>query len=1739
MSSCTPPEILSSCGVTRIMSNRQKSFFDQNHGAKTRPHWHRNKSATDASRDRNAPTRQPVDTPQVPLSTETRSKLKAFEFSAPDHIREPQITADDHTEKENNNFPQEPTGGDIVAVGFENDSLQLPSTQNSAGKQLIRDCPRTPAGRLPLADLIGTNIEDVTHRDVAQEISPERVFWKHITPESAAQLNPLTTPGPFIRRGKRARSSSPASSPHTTSDIKPDRQTLQKILRTPQADPAMELWNRYSMSSINKSTAKVPPDFARLLINGSSPHPPGTGTSPGSGLRRSLSCGIEWPTSKVKRRRTAGLEVDSGDDVFFALAEDIQESPGKSKLSRVSLLVDKLHESLSHPTRMVDQNGPSSSSPLPGNRDIPMFDVSSPLQKANRDNWVRNPGEELCTRENLLSDQDLAPGPQVPALENSSSEFGDFDDADVDMDMLNAVESAAITTTEATLQSRAEGEALRKDAVHELTSIRANGITTTQDAQKGPDESAGGATVNNAMNLGGFDEFDDPDEDIFAADLEDIVAKYDAQRPPSAREATSVEIPPQPMLQMDEPHADVSEDEFGDLDDADFEGLLASDVVACGTPRESQTPIICRNTKASKSNRKTKVIKRYLTKDVVLGEYELNPGQLRPEKILRVRDEKAKLDKVIILRQSWLDTPCTPGSFIHLIGDFTRDGQCIIDDTHNMLILHPDHLISSTVVADSFSCSRRAVLQDRVKSTSESNPPVVYGHILHEVFQGAMMANKWDSQTLEGLIERVVVRHMEDIYTIQTEAVDAISYLKSKMPDLQAWAELFVASTPQPGAAINDRNGTTATICVNKLLDVEEHVWSPMYGLKGNIDASVQVTMVDKTGDKTLTVPFELKTGRNTKNAMHRAQTALYTLLLSDRYDVEIAYGILYYMETSETHRVHAIRHELRHMVMQRNELACYVRDRLQLPPMLKSTHMCGKCYAQTPCFIYHKLLDDGNGETSGLKDKFDKQVRHLKPKHKEFFVHWDDLLTKEEKDMLKFRRELWTMTSSEREKLGRCFGNVVIEPGSAYEAQDGSKINRYRYTFVKRNPVPGFSFVQSHIAIGEPIVISDEEGHFALANGYVMQVHKHRIAVAVDRRLHNSRVRLPGFDAQDNQVFTGVMEVTEDGQPALTPLTGNSGEQITYRLDKDEFSNGMATARNNLIHIMSDGPFGSRELRELIVEGRRPIFKPTPTAYSLPSQAELNVDQKNAIEKVMSAQDYALVLGMPGTGKTTTIAHIIRALVAQGKSVLLTSYTHTAVDNILLKILHDGIGILRLGAVAKVHPEVKEFATIAAVPRETTGEVQEAYHSPKVVATTCLGINHPIFNERVFDYCIVDEASQLTLPVCLGPIRMAKTFVLVGDHHQLPPLVRNGEAKEGGLDISLFRLLSEMYPGSVANLVHQYRMCEDIMTLSNTLIYNGQLRCGTEEVACRSLKIPNMDGLKHCHYDLSHGLSSASHSACLGPKRGSCWLHDFLNPSVKTCFINTDPLLPVSREETSGSRIVNPTEATLCRQLVDTFLSTGVPANDIGVISVYRSQLALLRHSMRYAPDVEMHTADKYQGRDKEVVILSLVRSNEQKNVGDLLRDWRRINVALTRARTKLLVLGSRETMKGDGLLEKFLEVMEGKGWAFDVPKEALGMHRFEDGGTQIDPSGKNAIGWVGGCNKIHIDADVVEDKENFKEGASPAREKQRAKAAKGKGSSFRSPEKRGRILGSACGGGRAILGTRPVLRDIVNDLA
>ncbi|KAI9713946.1 MAG: Tripartite DNA replication factor [Bogoriella megaspora] len=1662
-------------------------------------------------------------------STETRSRLKAFQF-----------IAGKPTDQENAPPPE--------AASPSNSKTNLQSheqTQNEVSETHLREVPppATPATRLPLADLIG-NIDENADRSSHPDISPgDQLHW---APQSS--FNASRTPVGQSR--KRARSSSPASSQNEASaHFLAERRSLEgmkQVLRTPQADPTVDLWSRYDRATYGRDalSGHGHPGLQRLM-NDSSPRSPGLpGTGGKSSLRRWASEGNALSNPRAKRRKTTAAAYKDQIEDAFTEKSSRRTAPGQSTLqpSRVEFLVEQMQQTLKKPTLPHNTDEPSSSSPLPehGACHNEPSQLTSPLQKlAPVEEERNNTAVKGHNSSKSRALQHLNSSQTKQTRREVSSDFGSEDLTSEMVQTMEMTQSASANVVRgAYADMEGPDDAANKDRIVER-------VTT-----------AAAPNPSNLIDFQGLEDvFDDfEDESMLAADMENVASMYDLGQSLVQDGRTIVGSPMQttgvntganvhgagsgnstdPFVVIDD-----DDDDFGG-DEIDDDEFATAEAIATQTQRAGGPNNTSSDTQAGK-------IQRYFVIDVVEGDYDSGNGFRRPEKILLVQKEHSKINKAVTLRGSWYDTPCTPKSYIHVIGDFTSTGQCTIDDLNNMIILHPDHLVSATVVADSFECMRRAVLQDRVKATSAASEPLIYGTILHELFQEAMTANRWDTGWLYTVTERLVLRHLESIYELNLTVSLAVDALKSKLPELQTWAELFVTKESNPAALVKDRSGREVQMSITKLLDVEEHIWSPKYGLKGNIDATVEIIMHDDGERKRLTVPLEVKTGGDKAGAAHRAQTALYTLLTSDRYDVNVVYGILYYMEKSKTFRIPAIRHELLHMVMQRNRLACYVRDRLELPPMLDNSHKCKSCYAKPSCFVYHKLSEDGHAENSAAKQEFEELVKGLKPVHADFFKKWDRLLTKEESELMRFKRELWTMLSTEREKVGRCFAHIVLEPGSLQQQPDTSKINRFQYTFVKQTPRPGFSFVESQLTVGEPIVISDEKGHFALANGYVTGIGKRRIKVAVDRRLHNARIKEDGFDEDMNQTFTGIMEVGRSEPGLKSQHQAEHG--MVYRLDKDEFSNGMATVRNNLIQTMTN-EFHARKLRELLVEDIPPRFKPASSAYSLSgplSQMDLNSDQRSAIEKVMAAEDYALVLGMPGTGKTTTIAHIIRALVAKGKSVLLTSYTHTAVDNILLKIRNDQIDILRLGAITKVHPEIQGFAKLAAQPRNTIEELNEVYMKPQVIATTCLGINHHVFRERIFDYCIVDEASQITLPVCLGPIRMAKTFVLVGDHFQLPPLVQNKEAQEGGLDVSLFKLLSDKHAESVVCLEHQYRMSEDIMLLSNTLIYNGRLKCGTELIARRTLSVPNMDGLWRFHP--TQLLPSKPYPACRGAASSSCWISELLTPRRRVAFANTDTLLPASREEANGSRIINMLEANLTSQLIESLLAVGVPAQDIGVITFYRSQLAILKQRFKHRPELEMHTADRFQGRDKEVVVLSCVRSNEASNVGDLLKDWRRVNVALTRARSKLIILGSKQTLCGNELLQKFVGLVEERGWIYDLPKHAEEMHEglgMNSSLTQLSPTKASPL--KGTPVKRSPPKESPTKGSSRKStpkkagsqilGESPTVGKAKVPVKKPLGETkanvmkpFKQPSKVGKISKES------IVGGRPVLRDIVND--
>lgn len=1006
--------------------------------------------------------------------------------------------------------------------------------------------------------------------------------------------------------------------------------------------------------------------------------------------------------------------------------------------------------------------------------------------------------------------------------------------------------------------------------------------------------------------------------------------------------------------------------------------------------------------------------------------------------------------KEALLRGDWANLKIDIGDTIRMHGSWETTDRFVATNTHGLVILHPDVLISATSVADTHTCMRKAALQDRVRATSQLSKPLLYGSMLHEILQHSLFEDDFSDATVRAQIEKQIKGSLEELFLLDESIEAARDYLHDKVLLIQRWAHQYVGAgklaAPEP--IKGQRNTKRVALGIRKILEVEERFWSPSYGLKGNVDVTATIALSENdpgaatAGPMVVTGPLEFKTGNAERSvASHRAQTILYTLMLSERYGVEITAGYLYYLETCQTTRVVQQHHEIRGLLQMRNELAAYLKTKT-IPGMLKNTFQCKSCYAGDACFVYHRAFDDGDGDTSGLKEIFLDRTSHLSAKHIAFFNKWEHLLTQEEGEMFKFRNELWHMTTKEREAVGRCYGHVTVVPSSEQHVPERGRVTQWTYLLQRAHHE--VDFLESQIAVQDPVVISDERGVYAIACGYITRITAKQVEVHVDRPLRDSRAPADGFDPHTNQVFRGTTHA------AAAP------NNIVYRLDRDEFKNGMGMVRNNLIQLMLDSnnrenfPNAGRQ-RELLIDLAPPRFElGGQTQFPGFSQANLNVDQVKAKDKVLATRDYSLILGMPGTGKTTTIAAIIRALVAAAKSILLTSYTHSAVDTILLKLLAADTStgstasgekapkILRLGSEHKIHPGVREHCALERHQCTTFDALRRHYDEPSVVATTCLSINHACLRRRRFDYCIVDEASQITLPVCIGPLRFADRFVLVGDHFQLPPLVKDVDARAGGLDVSLFMLLSEKHPQAVVTLEHQYRMNADIMSLSNALIYGHRLKCGTAQIARQRLEGLSMKRLDQMH---KFDETNAPLVRCNGGK-ASCWVEQVLDPARPVVYLNTDGLAGAG-EKVKGDQRTNPAEAALCRALVDALRLAGIRAEDIGVISPYRSQLKALQRAFdNEHTAVSIDTADKYQGRDRDVILISFVRSNSHGSVGDLLADWRRVNVALTRARKKLIIVGSQQTLATDALLNGMLHLVHNKGWSYDLADGAHQMH-------------------------------------------------------------------------------------------------
>lgn len=440
-----------------------------------------------------------------------------------------------------------------------------------------------------------------------------------------------------------------------------------------------------------------------------------------------------------------------------------------------------------------------------------------------------------------------------------------------------------------------------------------------------------------------------------------------------------------------------------------------------------------------------------------------------------------------------------------------------------------------------------------------------------------------------------------------------------------------------------------------------------------------------------------------------------------------------------------------------------------------------------------------------------------------------------------------------------------------------------------------------------------------------------------------------------------------------------------------------------------------------------------------------LNSTQETAVNKVLCARDVAIVHGPPGTGKTTTLVEAIYETLHREPQVLVCAQSNTAVDWISEKLVDRGVNVLRIGNPTRVndkmlsftyerrfenHPLYPELWSIRKNLRElgsrarrgsyderegvrsrmsrlrdraTALEIQinaELFDGAHVIASTLVSSNHRLLNGRRFGTLFIDEAAQALEAACWIAIRKADRVVLAGDHCQLPPTIKCYEAARGGLERTLMEKVVSNKPAVVSLLKVQYRMHEEIMKFPSQWFYNGELEAASE---VRYRGILDWDTPIH-------------------------WI-DTSEMDFKEEFVG----------ETFGR--INKAEADLLLSELKIYINR-IGGNrileekiDFGIISPYKAQVQYLRNKIKadaslkpYRSLFTVNTVDGFQGQERDVIFISLVRANEEGQIG-FLNDLRRMNVAITRARMKLVILGEAETLKHHGFYRKLLEFIQNIG--------------------------------------------------------------------------------------------------------------
>lgn len=530
---------------------------------------------------------------------------------------------------------------------------------------------------------------------------------------------------------------------------------------------------------------------------------------------------------------------------------------------------------------------------------------------------------------------------------------------------------------------------------------------------------------------------------------------------------------------------------------------------------------------------------------------------------------------------------------------------------------------------------------------------------------------------------------------------------------------------------------------------------------------------------------------------------------------------------------------------------------------------------------------------------------------------------------------------------------------------------------------------------------------------------------------------------------FTGTVSYVDGDRmvvavPDSAPLADLQamGEELGVQLSFDETSyKTMFDALDRVIHAKNNRLAYLRDLFYSSQKAARFTFAPTRFPW-------LNPTQEQAVNEVMRAKDVAIVHGPPGTGKTTTLVEAINETLMRESQVMVCAQSNMAVDWICEKLTDRGINVLRIGNPSRVndkmlsftyerrfesHPDYPQLWAIRKTIRELrsrrrrgsgdyhqklerlksrAAEIEirinsELFGEARVIASTLVGSAHRLLDGQKYATLFIDEAAQALEAACWIPIRKASRVVLAGDHCQLPPTVKSIAALRAGLGKTLMERIVENKPEVVTLLKVQYRMNEQIMRFSSDWFYHGEV-VSAPQIRHRGI------------LDYDHPMEWKTNSLTPSPssgEEGEAAGESFVSSSFGR--INKgEAELTLGTLEEYFTKIGK-------RRILDERI-------DVGIISPYRAQVQYLRQLIRkreffkpYRQCITVNTVDGFQGQERDIILISLVRSNDEGQIG-FLRDLRRMNVAITRARMKLIILGDVSTLGRHPFYKKLWEYIE-----------------------------------------------------------------------------------------------------------------